>query len=183
MDTALRRYLFEKHSVETLRVWYGRLQFFRYVRALGGHANDDDALELAIAYRGEDELCNVLQRLHIPFTRYHLAPAQPVPGKTYPSAGLGAFPSLVQGTRWIKQPGRVTIGKTEAFVWCHPDRVVITADPNGYEVTNDTVAAAELLERELGLDQLDGLSIICSRDTSHCLCPARYPELLAEGKR
>ena len=137
-------------------------------------------MELAIAYLGEDELCNVLHRLRIPFTRYHEAPAQPVPGKTYPSAGLGVFPSLVQGTRWIKQPGRVTIGKTEAFVLCHPDRVVITADPNGYEVTNDTVAAAELLEWELGLDQLDGLSIICPRDTAYCLCPARYPELLPQ---
>lgn len=45
-------YLYERHSQEELHAWARRLRYFRFVRALGGHANDGDRLLLALRHDG-----------------------------------------------------------------------------------------------------------------------------------
>jgi NAD(P)-dependent dehydrogenase (short-subunit alcohol dehydrogenase family) len=46
------QYLYERHSREELHAWARRLRYFRFVRAIGGHANDGDRLLLALRHGG-----------------------------------------------------------------------------------------------------------------------------------
>jgi hypothetical protein len=45
------QWLYERHSKAELAVWVSTLRYFRYVRAVGGHANDGD--ELVVLLRSE----------------------------------------------------------------------------------------------------------------------------------
>ena len=59
------QYLFEEHDEKKLRKWSRRLKFFRFFRALGGHANDGDSLDVAFAYVEPAQLDTFLAGLGI----------------------------------------------------------------------------------------------------------------------
>lgn len=67
------QYLYRRHSQEELRTWARRLRYFRFCRAIGGHANDGDRLLLALRHEGEADaqaLCAQLDQA-ITGTGYH----------------------------------------------------------------------------------------------------------------
>jgi hypothetical protein len=47
-DSRWLSYLYRQHSQAELEEWTRELRYFRYCRALGGHANDGDALVCAL---------------------------------------------------------------------------------------------------------------------------------------
>ncbi len=178
LDTPKQRYLFERHTVEEIRSWNQRLKYFRYFRAYGGHANDSDSLDVAISYRGEEELISLLNQLGIHPATHTTAPPQPEVGVSYPSTEYEKFPSIIGGTRWIEQPGHTEIFGIPVFIWCHDDRIMISPRNGAWEVDDSTVAAAEAIEPHLA--GLKDRIIDPPLDTEHYLCAAKHPILRSE---
>lgn len=175
LDKRKQAYFFERHSIEEVRSWNQRLKYFRYFRAYGGHANDRDSLDVAIAHRGGEDLLSILGQLGIHPTRYSSAPPQPEVGVSYPSTEFDKFPSLISGTRWIEQPGHTEIAGLPVFVWCHDDRIMINPKIDSWDIDDSTVVAAEAIESHL--NRFADRIIDPPRDTDHYLCVAKHPEL------
>ncbi|MEV4319706.1 hypothetical protein [Actinocrispum sp. NPDC049592] len=168
-------WLYELHSAEELRRWARRLGWFRYCRAVGGHANDGDALRVAVRVGERADLLAVMGSLRI---RPRFVPPdvpQPVAGVAYAPAEFEAFPSLIPGFPGLAQPGHVEINGEKALVWVRSDRLELSiADPGQmFDVTERAVQAAVAIE-----PLLDGHAIIDPPvDDPHCVCPKYYPGL------
>jgi hypothetical protein len=173
-----QQYLFERHSVDEVRAWNRRLRFFRYFRAFGGHANDSDSLDVAISYNGEADLLAVLEAVGIHPRRFTETPPQPKTGVSYPSEEFEKFPSIVEGTRWIEQPGHTEIFGTPVFVWCHKDRIMISPRNDSWDIDESTILAAESVEPHIA--EMRDRIIDPPRDTDHYLCGAKHPILRSE---
>lgn len=169
------QYLYEQHSESELKEWASRLQFFRYFRAYGGHANDGDSLDIAFKYESTEELINLLGRLGIEPTIYAEKPDQPVPGTRYTHEEYISFPSLIRETEWIKQPGHCEIWDVRVFIWCENGLINISASPGSYVVTTEHVGSAEKLEKKLG--DLKGFFVDPPKDTKHYVCPKYHPSI------
>jgi hypothetical protein len=170
------RYLFEQHSRETLRSWARKLTIFRYVRAYGGHANDGDSLNVAFQYESEAQLLGFFRAVDLVPVIYPALPPQPEPGKPYPADEFAAFPSIIPGTRWVKQPGHCILFGVRAFVWCERDRITVSVD-SAYDVTEEDVENAVRLEPHLKGLPLERIEPPV--DNKHCVCPKYHPELFA----
>jgi hypothetical protein len=57
------QYLFRTHSRAELRAWAARLRYFRFCRAVGGHANDADYLGVALRHAGTPDAQRVFADL------------------------------------------------------------------------------------------------------------------------
>ena len=167
------QYLFETHSEAELQAWAKRLKFFRFFRAHGGHANDDDSLDIAFAYKTTSELVSFLHDLGVEIVNFEVMPPQPETGVSYQGDVFAKFPSLVNGTTWMKQPGHCKIMDINVFIWCEADRVKISLGED-YTVSEKNVSDAEKLEKILAgvtLERIDP-----PRDTKNYICPKYYPD-------
>ena len=173
---AWQRYLHESHPEATLRAWARRLHRFRFVRAIGGHANDGDSLEAAFACAGEGDLRAFCATLGIPVVEYDTEPPQPEPGTPYPGEVFARFASLVPDTRWLRQPGHCTIAGQAVFVWCERGRIALSIGTE-YRVTEADVRAAEAVE--VALAQVTLPAIDPPADRRHCICPKYHPDLFS----
>lgn len=180
MEERLRTYLFEQHSISEIQGWYEHLEHFRYFRAYGGHANDGDSLDFAVGYKKENELNKILSCLGLQIEKFGKEPDRPEVGKSYTSKEFEYFPSLIPGTKWIKQPGLCTIFGNEAFVWATEDRVIVSAGNGHYEVTDDIVECAERIEHSLDLKEFEDWFIDPPKDTLHYISPANHPNEFSE---
>ena len=143
------RYYYERHSAEELSDWSNRLSMFRYVRAIGGHANDGDSLEIKFEYNSIEELTNFFEFIGVSLMHHEQEPPQPERGRSYPSAEFNKFPNLIQGTQWINQPSHSEIEGIPVHIWCTHDEIRISASPRSYDVNNSHVENAEHLEKLL----------------------------------
>ena len=141
------QYLFEEHDEKKLRKWSRRLKFFRFFRALGGHANDGDSLDVSFVYKEPAQLDTFLAGLGIKLVKFDAPPPQPLPGVAYPGDAYLQFPSLIDGTLW-QQPGRCDIMGIEVFIWCHAGVLKISLH-DGYAVSEQNVRDAEAIEKLL----------------------------------
>lgn len=118
MDRWLQ-YLHRNHTQDELSEWARRLSYFRFCRAIGGHANDGDELVLALGYSGAADL-DALKRA--------------LGGSSPPS------PSIVQiagiRVKFIVHPDRVLLS-------------LCGADGDPFEVTSSDVVNAERVEGAL----------------------------------
>src|SRR6187402_3966899 len=99
-DLRWEQYLFASHTKGQLISWARSLEFFRFCRAYGGHANDGDNLLLAVRIESEGDLVAVLDQLGIGVQR--LPESNP--------SGIQQFPS-------IQQPGAVRLVGADVFCW------------------------------------------------------------------
>lgn len=171
-----RQYLFRPHSEDTLRGWAKRLSLFRFFRAYGGHANDADSLDVAFRYRSIEELESFLRSLGVKLVKYSERPPQPEPLVAYRADEFAKFPSVIQGTAWIRQPGHSIIAGQKVFIWCTAETVKISISGH-YEVTEAEVAAAEAVEKELAVSGLERVDPPI--DTKNYICPKYYPEFFS----
>lgn len=167
------QYLFEGHSEAELRAWAQRLNFFRFFRAYGGHANDADSLEVAFAYKTTAQLESFLHDLGIAIVKFDVKPPQPELGVSYRSDVFSQFPSLVNDTTWMKQPGHCKILDINAFIWCGAGKVTISIGKD-YTVFEKDVIDAEKIETLLARVALERIDP--PRDTKNYICPKYYPE-------
>jgi len=132
------------------------------VRAVGGHANDGDYLALALRWRGEEDLRQLMAELGAPL-------GAATPG----SATIPGHPHLAQ-------PGDVTVLGTAVFAWVRADRVELhlsgaAGDP--YQVSEADVCAAEALEAALGA--LSDRAVDPPVETDRVVTPQTFPDLFA----
>jgi hypothetical protein len=171
------QYLYEQHSESELKEWTSRLQFFRYFRAYGGHANDGDSLDIALKYDTTEMLIDIIKNLGIEPTVFAEKPEQPIPGTRYTHEEYTSFPSLIRGTEWIKQLGHCEIWGVKVFIWCDNGLMKISASPGSYVVTTEHVESAEKLETKLG--DLKRLLVDPPKDTKHYVCPKYHPNIFS----
>lgn len=176
-DDRWNLYLFERHDRQQIMQWAGRLRYFRFCRAVGGHANDGDQLLVAIAVETEADLVNVCATLWIALDIVAPDSPQPVPGVAYTAEEFGKFAPLVPGSRRIRQPGLVELAGQPAYVHAQANRLEISLSDTDrpYEVSEASVRSAERVEALL--TQLAGRLIDPPRASRHCICPAYYPEM------
>lgn len=174
-DDRKHQYLFERHSVDEVRSWNRRLRFFRYFRAFGGHTNDSDSLDVALRYSGQQDLLTALGKLGIHPRRFTKTPPQPKTGVSYPSEEFEKFPSIVEGTRWVEQPGHTEIFGAPVFIWCHKERIMISLTNDSWDIDESTVRAAESIEPYI--TTMSGSIIDPPWSTDHYLCGANHPIL------
>ena len=55
-DPRWEKWLYETHHPDELHAWAIRLRYFRFCRAIGGHANDGDHLRVALRSETEPAL-------------------------------------------------------------------------------------------------------------------------------
>ena len=174
------RYLYERHSPAELAGWARSLRLFRFCRALGGHANDGDTLQLALQFEGEDDLLALLAQLGIAVQRYPPETPQPVAGQAYPGEEFRQFPMLVPAHPSIGQPSHVSLFGVPCHVWV-TSRVTITmqAERDIWHVDEAAVESAARLEANLKAvaDGVADRAIDPPVENRNCLCPKFYPEI------
>lgn len=156
-------WLLRAHSWSRLHDWVRRLRHTRFVRAVGGHANDGDYLALALRWEGEEDLRHLMARLGAPL------------GASLPGT------STVPGHPHLAQPGHVVVLGLRAFAWVRGDRVEIRlsgADGRAHEVSEADVLDAEALEGALG--DLASRVVDPPVDTDRVVTPLTFPELFAD---
>lgn len=172
------QYLFERHPETTLRAWAGKLHFFRFFRAYGGHANDGDSLDAAFAYKEADQLESFFAHLGIELVKFDVKPPQPELGVSYRGTVMTRFPSLIAGTTWIKQAGHCEIAGVKVFIWCDADKIKISI-ADQYEVSEKNVADAEKVETVLAQVTLERIDP--PHDTHNYICPKYYPDYFKDA--
>lgn len=156
----------------TLRAWAARLRLFRFVHAVGGHANDADELVVAFACPSTGDLRRFLAELGVPLVEYDQRPPQPESGVGYRADQFERFPSLIRGTEWIAQPGHCMIAGQKAFCWVAGGRLTLSL--GDYTVTESHVRAAEAIETVLAGTSLEVIDP--PADSERCICPKYHPE-------
>lgn len=179
-DARWNAYLHERHSRETLREWARSLSFFRFCRAVGGHANDGDCLRAALAVASQAQLEAVFAQLGIALERLPQDHPEPVAGVRYPGTEFMKFVPAARGFGLpVRQPGRVTVAGVEVFAWLRADRLDLSMSDadQPYDVTARTVRDAQAVEALLR--PLAGLCIDPPQEGRHCLSPKSHPWLWA----
>jgi hypothetical protein len=174
---AWEEYLFREHSEEFLSSWARRLKYFRFFRALGGHANDADKIVLALGYDGQEDLIWLLNDLGIPYLRFPEKPQQPEPRKRYAGSEFEKFPLLIPGTVWIEQPKRKIINAIEVFIWGYQERIefsVIGSADKRWDIGETEFQHAEALEPVF--EKYASRMIDPPYDTKNFICPKYYPQ-------
>jgi hypothetical protein len=137
-------YFFRAHSRAELEAWTSVMRFFRFCRAIGGHANDPDSLLCALRVDSEAQLVHLTGSLGIPL---HGVPAfghSSALGRNRPTP-IEAFPRFIQ-------PGRIQLAGTDCFAWVGQDRLELSvhgAAPIPYEVDRQDVENARKIEELL----------------------------------
>ena len=154
-------YLFYGYGRAELGAWARRLHYFRFVKALGGHANDGDRLLAALHYADNADLRSLLAQFGLPAGPGNDADPIPSPG-CVTLAGVKVYVD-------VRSVPNLQLQQLELSI----------IDPKGsYDITPQAVVAAEAVEQLL---VAHALRIIDppGRD-HHCVCPAYYPELWAD---
>lgn len=155
------------------RSWYGMramvtgLRYFRFLRAIGGHANDGDQLLVALAWDDDLDLTVLLTQLDIPLREHTGRPSTHAPS--------------IEDLRHLGQPGWVDVDGTRLHVRVEPGRVVITISGsagNPYEVTEADVAAASRIEEKI--DLVADRVLDPPEATDRCVHPGTWPEFWEE---
>ena len=177
-DTRFTDYVFKRHSLETVRAWALSLQYFRFCRAYGGHANDGDSFRCALRIHDEASLLGLCRSLSLSLVLLPLDTPRPIPGKRYSLPEFDKFRQPIDAFPRYERPGHTTLFGVPAFVWVRADSVEIHlsgAGGDSYEVTDLDFENAKRLEgefRRLGLEFCDP-----PMDSPNCICPKFWPEL------
>ena len=109
-----------------------------------------------------------------PLVHYASQPEQPVAGCSYSMEDMARMPSLIRGTRWIKQPGHCVIAGERVHAWCAGREITLSVGAD-YTVTEADVASAARVEAALA--PLDALRKDPPVDHPRCLCPTYHPDI------
>jgi hypothetical protein len=138
----------------TLERWRAALRLFRFIPAIGGHANDGDVLQASLSFSGEAELVALFERLGRPLVALPAGAPVPVAGAQYTIEEYEALRHPLRGFPRYESPGRTTLFGVSAYVSVGDAEVSILlagADGDPYSVTERDFENALTIERALGL--------------------------------
>ena len=137
-------YFFRPHSRAELTEWTSAMRYFRFCRAIGGHANDPDILLCALRVDSEAALIRLTRSLGIPLLEVLAVGQAAQLGRNRPTP-IEAFPRFIQ-------PGRLRLAGVDCFAWVGQDRLelsVFGAAAVPYEVDRHDVENARKIEELL----------------------------------
>lgn len=177
-------YLYRQHSKNIVADWARKLQYFYFLRAYGGHANDDDTFQAGIHYSDRSDLEAKLAQLEIRPGRIISDDPQPEPGKSYRGDEFAKFKVRVNKFPDMEQPGLTAIAGQNVFVRILDNFINFsvsgTKDGNQYEVSHaDFIACIKI---ETVFDQLDwrDYKYTSFEQSICCVSPHHYPELFKD---
>jgi len=181
IDRLSDNWLFERHPKQTLSRWASALNYFYFIRAWGGHANDGDSFKAAFRYTDRQDLIVKLDRLGQTLNAIPPDYPRPVVGKPYTGEEASRFKSEIRKFGDLEQPKwRIVFGH-KAFIWVSDDNIEIsvmgTLDGDLYEVSEadfETCRALEAWFDELGWQPFADRSV---EKTVCCISRTKYPEL------
>ncbi|GAB4975341.1 hypothetical protein MAHJHV61_39880 [Mycobacterium avium subsp. hominissuis] len=178
-DSRWERWLYETHRPAELHAWARRLRYFRFCRAVGGHANDGDRLLVALRAETEPSLRGLVACLGVAASAVTADAPTRRRGVAYSGADYAALPSPIGRFPHLCQPGHIEIDGHKAFMWVYADRVTVSlSDPDDpFSVTAAAIESALFLEARIS--PIAAQLIDPPLDTRHCICPKYYPELWA----
>lgn len=145
-------WFFRTHSPEELKEWTARMRFFRFYRAIGGHANDGDTLRCALRVENEAELIALTSNLGISLRELPANEPQPVLGQQYAIAEVRKFRRRMESFPRFEQPGRITLASVECFANVWDSRLefqIFGSATHPYEIEEEDVAKAIRIEQVL----------------------------------
>lgn len=167
-------WFFGEHSKHQMIEWIKIIKKFRYVRAIGGHANDCDELLLGIVFNNTSEMLLTLEKWGVILKKHHEKPPQPLIGIRYSGKEYMSFPSIIKGTFWVEEPGHCTIFGQNVFISCGEKGMYITANLK-QKVTDSDIKKAQIIEQHLSHFDLEYRDP--PRDNKYCLCPKYHLEI------
>jgi hypothetical protein len=173
------QYLYEQHSAEQLATWAVSLRYFRFCRAVGGHAGDGDQLRVALAVNSRDDLETVLAALGIPLTILPPDEPRPVAGQSDTGEEYARFRDPIDRFPDIAQPSHVRIAGGKAFAWVYRGRLTVSISDED-DIWSVSDAAVEVARRvEPVIDPIAHHVIDPPEHDHHCVCPTHYPQFWA----
>lgn len=166
MNSRWNEYLFERHTRETLQRWANDLRCFRFVRAVGGHANDFDQFLASYECIRLSDLFSLCSSLGI---EYRLS--QP---KIENAADSTSRMSGLNLQQLVEPIGKVEICSRPAFIYFQGNRVNVSV-ASSYDITETDFEDARAIE--VSLAQVEISAVDPPADSKHCICPKYYPEL------
>lgn len=175
----LEFWMFRTHSRAELRAWGNALRFFRFCRAIGGHANDGDSLETALGFRDLEELHALCKELGFSLTPLPPDEPQLVVGRSYSGAELAKFRTAIHDYPSWEAPGRKEIGGVTVSLSVNGGKLYLTlyGEDDPYEVTEADVERARRVEAVL--EPLAHAIVDPPIESERCLSPSRYPAFFA----
>lgn len=171
---------FRGHSQDELQRWATALRFFRFCRAVGGHANDGDVFEVLVRFQSERELLEICNQLDLHLNTLPGDAPRPVPNRRYSADEFSKFRSRIEKLPHLEQPGRCQVKGIPAFVWVVERGLRIylagaAGDP--YEVSERDFENA--LSADGLLEPLRDRVVDPPQDNPRCVCPKYYPAFWA----
>lgn len=171
-----RTYLFETHAEDEIRRWATSLEYFRFCRAYGGHANDGDQFLAAIGYSTEYDFLTVLGSLGLSSNELPADNPQPIPDKPYSCEEFFRFKDDVDDFPNLEQIGHCEIVGNKCFVWAEKQILtlsVVGSAENPYELSESDFLRAQRIDARL--ETLAARVIDPPQDNRNCICPKHFP--------
>jgi hypothetical protein len=175
------KWLFQEHSKDELKKWANQLRYFCFVRAWGGHNNDNDRFVASFNYKSKEDLLDKLNRLGIEVNVLPAETLRPIVGVSYTAEEFWKFKISVRRFPDLEQPGTTTIDSFPCHVYIDDNSFQIsvsgTKDGNVYKVTAEDFEVCKQLEiffDNLGLETEMDFEI--EKDAA-CISRNKYPEL------
>jgi len=179
-DPKWQGWLYRQHSFNELSEWTRALRYFRYVRALGGHANDGDQLLCALRCASDADFLRLMSALGLE--------PKPLPQAELERARHANSPNRFGPSKqWLstfEQPRNVTLAGVPVFVYGHAEQLELSlsgAAGDPYEVTRTDVDNAARIEQSLGALATD--VVLPPRPGPHCFAITDGGPASAAGTR
>ena len=169
-------WLFQRHPKEQVRRWINQLEYSYFIRAWGGHANDDDHFELNLHFGSRNELLEIFQKIGIALKLIPEGHPRPVPGRSYTFDDWENFRWPMHDFPEYEQPRRIEINGIPCYCSVYKGVVSFTftgQDGERYEVSETDFVncrAFEEIVRSKGLADRVSRSV----ESSVCCISRRY---------
>ncbi len=175
------KWLFQTHSKDSLKEWAKELRYFYFVRAWGGHNNDNDRFVASFRYSSKEDLLSKLQKLGIKANILPPDTPRPIVGKSYPAEEFWKFKITVRRFSDLEQPGKTIINSLPCHIYIDDGSIQIsvsgTKDGNVYEVTNKDFEICKQLETFFDKFDLKSQRDFRVEENAGCISRKKYPEL------
>jgi hypothetical protein len=138
-------------SARTVARWHAALRYFRFVRAVGGHANDYDSLSCRLPFAGEPGLLALCAKLDFTLTVIPEGAPREELGRSYSWPEWNRIWHPIRAYPRYALPGFTRLFGLPAFL--HVDAATVLVDAcgatgNSWEVTQADFRHAARLEGE-----------------------------------
>jgi hypothetical protein len=170
-------WLYAIHSKEDISCWVNNLNYFYFMRAYGGHANDYDRFVASFVYSDRDDLLKKLFEIKIDVFIIPDDFPRPIIGKSYPSVEFAKFKHEIKRFKDLEQPGERLVNGQKCFIWVAENSFDISVSGENYKLGNIEFESCKKIE-----SLFDSISWRIFKNTEieksiQCAYKLNYPEL------